>query len=295
MPESVTDRPTRSHEYIFLLTKSQNYYYDHEAIKEPVADEEASPVPDLAEMITERQECQGKWSTQDQQSSGKRITDSVRTARAAGGSHDAPFGTTRNKRDVWTVCPANYPEAHFATYPPELITPCILAGSRPSGRRCDCEQIIRTPTGEVEHEDPSAQTGRAGMNRPRGENEGSRPICRRQQRSDARQLRESPHRAEIQAACGKAFDHYIRTDLAGARPLPENVRQTLLASGWLTEAPACRCPTQPADTVLDIFAGSGTTGQVALELGRNAVLIELNPEYEPLIRQRTAVTPGLAL
>lgn len=87
----------------------------------------------------------------------------------------------RNKRDVWTVAPANFPEAHFATYPPDLVKPCILAGSPVNG------------------------------------------------------------------------------------------------------------------TVLDPFAGSGTTGMVALELGRKAILIELNPEYVKLIHQRCHVTPGLAL
>ncbi len=87
----------------------------------------------------------------------------------------------RNKRDVWTVAPANYPEAHFATFPPALIKPCILAGSK------------------------------------------------------------------------------------------------------------------PGDVVLDPFGGSGTTGQVSAELGRKAILIELNPKYGKLMERRTDVTPGLGL
>lgn len=82
MPESVPDRPTRAHEYLFLLSKSASYYYDAEAIAEPVT----------------------------------------------GGA----TVNRRNRRTVWTVAPAPFPDAHFATFPPALIEPCILAGSRPS-------------------------------------------------------------------------------------------------------------------------------------------------------------------
>jgi DNA modification methylase len=78
MPESVTDRPTKSHEYLFLLSKSLRYYYDHEAIKEPAID-----------------------------------------------------GTTRNKRDVWTITTKPFKGAHFAVMPEALVEPCILAGSKP--------------------------------------------------------------------------------------------------------------------------------------------------------------------
>jgi DNA modification methylase len=103
MPESVTDRPTKSHEYIFLLTKSPKYFYDKEAIAE------ASFCPER-----EREAQNGE--------------DAV--ARKARG-FDNHLGTyaTKNKRSVWTVSTKPYKEAHFATYPPELISPCILAGS----------------------------------------------------------------------------------------------------------------------------------------------------------------------
>jgi site-specific DNA-methyltransferase (cytosine-N4-specific) len=78
MPESVKDRPTRSHEYIFLLSKSEKYYYDFAAIREQA---------------------------------GSKL---------------------RNKRTVWSVNTQPFPEAHFATFPPQLIEPCIMAGSRPN-------------------------------------------------------------------------------------------------------------------------------------------------------------------
>jgi DNA modification methylase len=106
MPESVTDRPTKSHEYIFLLSKSANYFYDHEAIKEKAASDRARG-PALH-------------------------ADAVSTNGNAGLSRREPDGT-RNKRSVWTVTTKPFAGAHFATFPHDLIIPCILAGSRRGG------------------------------------------------------------------------------------------------------------------------------------------------------------------
>jgi DNA modification methylase len=153
MPESVTDRPTKAHEYIFLLSKSGRYFYDAEAIEE---------------------------ASQCDRMRGPALHGDLVSTNGNDGLCRRPLAETRNKRSVWTVPTAPYAEAHFATYPPNLIKPCILAGS------------------------------------------------------------------------------------------------------------------QPGDVVLDPFAGSGTTGMVAIELGRKTVLIELNPEYIHLIEQRCSVTEGLA-
>lgn len=201
MPESVTDRPTRSHEYLFLLTKSASYYYDHEAIKEPCIydvdgtgtearkarqkdDAKSLPTSERAGIrpggYKNSVNFDGKNKGAEKQRGHSRRHDGFNGRWDAMEKAEQCTGM-RNKRDVWTVAPANYPEAHFATYPPALIQPCILAGTK----------------------------------------------------------------------CG--------------------------------------------DVVLDPFGGSGTTGQVALELGRKAVLIELNPDYEKLINNRTNITPGLAL
>ena len=106
MPESVTDRPTKSHEYIFLLTKAERYFYDHEAILEPFQ----------AEWLTTRKPYQIKGNA-DRNDGGQ----PPQSANENG----------RNKRTVWTIATQPYPEAHFATFPPKLIEPCILAGSRP--------------------------------------------------------------------------------------------------------------------------------------------------------------------
>jgi len=105
MPESVTDRPTKSHEHIFLLAKSAKYFYDHEAIKEPVS---------------------GNWGTRDR-TGGKYHNEGTGLQPHSGLEKEYE---SRNKRDVWTVPTKGYDGAHFAVYPTALIEPCILAGSR---------------------------------------------------------------------------------------------------------------------------------------------------------------------
>lgn len=110
MPESVTDRCTKSHEYLFLLTKSPKYYFDNEAIKEPVATKDG-----------------GKGI----RVGGNKYGDNDDSKHATKSGNVFEGSEFRNKRDVWSVAPSRYKEAHFATYPPELITPCVLAGSKP--------------------------------------------------------------------------------------------------------------------------------------------------------------------
>jgi DNA modification methylase len=151
MPESVKDRCTKAHEYIFLLSKSPRYYFDAASIEEDV-----------------------KWERWGNQTENKKH---VGTAGHLGGKTlaELPIRDKKNRRSVWTVATKPYKGAHFATFPPDLIRPCILAG----------------------------------------------------------------------------------------------------------------CP--QGGTVLDPFGGSGTTAQVAIEEGREALLIELNPDYIPLIEERCGV------
>ena len=115
MPESVRDRCTKAHEYIFLLSKSPTYYFDSEAIKEPSV--QSASVHGRGGALKTRGE-QGY-------------------ANASGAQRDnsGGYGTNgfRNKRSVWSVLPKPYKGAHFATFPPALIEPCILAGCPPGG------------------------------------------------------------------------------------------------------------------------------------------------------------------
>jgi DNA modification methylase len=112
MPESVTDRCTKSHEYIFLLSKSATYHYDHEAVKEPVSQ---STVSRMAQDV-------------DGQLGSERVPGKTNgTMKAVGDAGN------RNKRSVWTVATTPYSGAHFATFPTALIEPCILAGAPAGG------------------------------------------------------------------------------------------------------------------------------------------------------------------
>lgn len=109
MPESVRDRCTKAHEYIFLMTKKPRYYYDAEAIRE-------------GEQIYTRKA--GGYKNHKEQ-----MIDGYSPFKGKGGFADCDITTVgRNKRSVWTVPTAPYSEAHFATFPPDLILPCILAG-----------------------------------------------------------------------------------------------------------------------------------------------------------------------
>lgn len=191
MPESVTDRCTKAHEYVFLLSKSAKYYFDQQAIAEPVSD---STIPRLGRAQTSEQRMNGIPGQPVHSLHEKRGLGGRNAFRGQGSNRDTATGPanrdgrdmlnvgasaeTRNKRSVWTITTQPYKDAHFATFPPALVTPCILAG----------------------------------------------------------------------------------------------------------------CPA--GGTVLDPFGGSGTVGQVASELGRSSVLIELNPDYVKLAEARTNVTPG---
>jgi hypothetical protein len=322
MPESVRDRCTKAHEYLFLLAKQARYYYDSEAIKET-----------------------SKYG-------------GYKDARAFDGknSGDVPDPKweqegipSRNRRDVWTISTAPFKGAHFATFPPALVEPCILAGTsakgvcpecgapwervieRPTppdsaftgtenvpddlvkrgwnaaggkrgsgqkyqnwlnehpletiGWRPTCDhggdwRLVATPTGEVEDVDPTMETGRAGMNRPRGQNEGRRPMYVWAQRAYAGQLQNSPHRPEMEQEAGSAFEHYIRTDESGARPVPPDLLAHWLENGWLTEPHEPPPPPDPVPAVvLDPFCGSGTVGEVCRLHGRRFIGLDLSMKY----------------
>lgn len=117
MPESVRDRCTKAHEYVFLLSKGPRYYFDSEAMKEPVAE---SSVARLSQ------------PTLAQQAGSARVPGKTNGNMKAVGN-----GETRNRRSVWTVTTKPFKGAHFATFPPDLIEPCILAGCPPGGTVLD--------------------------------------------------------------------------------------------------------------------------------------------------------------
>ena len=128
MPESVRDRPTKSHEYVFLLSKSAKYYYDHEAVKEPLADSSWG----RAERAKSAKEKYGSPARPD----SKQVIDGIDQSHAYAGlatgrsnGYDTETGK-RNRRSVWTITTKPFRGAHFAVMPEALVEPCVLAGSQ---------------------------------------------------------------------------------------------------------------------------------------------------------------------
>jgi DNA modification methylase len=141
MPESVRDRCTKAHEYLFLLSKSERYWYDADAIREPAAWERWGD-----QTVVKEQQGTAKWI-------GNETRDALRLKRSGnkerkpateqgaprdGVDGSVPWeGDSRNKRSVWNIATAPYAEAHFATFPPALVEPCILAGCPEGGTVLD--------------------------------------------------------------------------------------------------------------------------------------------------------------
>ena len=224
MPESVTDRCTKAHEYIFLLSKRARYYYDAEAIREEAL----------------RPEGPGKVNP----TKGAGL-DGFETR---GGLHHIGPSNVRNKRSVWEVATAPFSEAHFATFPPALIEPCILAGCPEKAcAKCGAPwvrqiQVPKPPADVFSHSDRPDAVSTIGTGKER-------------------------HKVGMG---GKL------QDWRDANPP--------ITTGRF---PSCSCNagTVPS-TVLDPFGGAGTTGLVADRLGRNALLIELNLEYAAMAERR---------
>lgn len=231
MPSSVEDRPSISHEYILLFSKRQRYYYDGIAIAEPVSDktEWTYPQPDKA-------------------------ARAGITTNGLGASTLSPQRTSaeRNKRSVWSINTYAFPDAHFATFPPKLVEPMILAGTSEKG----CCSACGTPWRRV------AEKGEL-----RGEariQETERPAAHVPNVSESSLLRTN----------GRTF-------------------REIKTIGW---QPSCKCAADVVPcTVLDIFAGSGTTGLVAIRNRRDFVGIELSPTYAAMARRRMQTTVRMDL
>lgn len=141
MPESVTDRCTKSHEYIFLFSKSPHYYFDAETIAEPVTESTKKRLHQDVEHQEGSSRVPGKSNGNMKavapRYGGNKYTADPETFFRTKSGNAYVYHAKRNKRDVWTVSTKPFKEAHFATFPPELIKPCILAGCSEGGTVCD--------------------------------------------------------------------------------------------------------------------------------------------------------------
>src|SRR5258707_3842599 len=144
MPESVTDRPTNAHEHIFLLAKNERYFYDADAIREPLRPKTFTTFGTTR--ISKGNDPLGKVKSAN-------LADQIRQPKLDPDGN--PAGA--NKRSVWTVASYAYAESHFATFPPKLIEPCILAGTAP--RACEhCGapwERVTEATGHVNTREPA--------------------------------------------------------------------------------------------------------------------------------------------
>jgi DNA modification methylase len=130
MPESVKDRPTKSHENVFLLTKSPNYYYDADAIREPLADGTLADKRNVTGRFTQGKQYSKYYNAQSSELAHADIRNLSKPSWYRGNSFVNPENG-RNKRSVWTIPTQPFKGGHFATFPEQLVELCLVAGTRP--------------------------------------------------------------------------------------------------------------------------------------------------------------------
>lgn len=288
MPESVTDRCTKAHEYIFLLTKSARYFYDAEAIKEPANGWNGSAFDDGKNLIIHpntgknRAHPRGpgnkshKGTTAYLNGAAEHRTKAGLVAYAerqraigvgpkaatqgSGTKYNESFSAAivdlvhrRNKRSVWEIGTEAFPEAHFATFPTKLVEPCILAGTSEKG----CCSACGAPWKRIVES---------------SENYAAFKAIER-----VRKGKENVHGTRMRSNNLEALG--ITAGTSNKSITPETITK-----GW---AKGCNCDAKVIGcTVLDPFNGSGTTGVVTLRYGRNYIGIEINPDYVAMAERR---------
>lgn len=263
LPESITDRCSNAHESIFMLASRSHYYFDHEAIKEPCSpNTHARLSQNVAAQIGSFRANGGAKANGTMRAVVAGSTRKI-AARAFADKRNASYDSSvsllvanRNKRSVWRVTTQPYKGAHFATFPPKLVEPCILAGTSAKG----CCAVCGAPWKRVIVKGPPIEEWKQACGADRnGEYHGQNTKNYQQHKAQPA----STVKARILA--GMVERHTV---------------------DW---KPTCKCVTiaDPVPcVVLDPFGGSGTVAQVAKQHGRDAIYIDLNPEYLPLARKR---------
>lgn len=298
MPESCTDRPTTAHEYVFLLTKRADYFYDATAIREPITSSGGAQF--------------GKAQATGPGANGQAVrrTEEYEKDDPTQGGRCHALG--RNKRSVWTIPTYPYPKAHFATFPPALVEPCVMAGTSEKG----CCAATLSPIERVERREDkgwngskygeravaasggaiSGGTARSTLGSGNGKLVGQpqtigwRSTCGAPM---AREIAERPARGDYKAKGRKPIEA-ASSDSEAALNGDNFYRewQEPQTTGW---GVTCSCyeneligsprETVPC-TVLDPFAGAGTVGLVCRLLGRSFIGCEVNPAYAEMAMDR---------
>ncbi len=316
MPESIRDRPTRAHEYLFLLAKAERYFYDHDAVKEPLAP--GSVLRILQDGFDAQRGGPKDYGTtgENQNRSARRSLEHLRDRALSMARPDREFkhdeqtrmgkrsanrvfsdpesmariaATGRNTRSVWAINPQPFSGAHFATFPEDLVKPCVLVGTSARGACPECgapwERLIVTT-----YRNDTTRSGRPaeGNHVKGGEAQGVRTFASgvRTRRLDTTTGWWPP------CAC---YDARYRAEFRQARRARKRAQRTAWGDWWRrarARPGRTTWPTVPC-VVADPFAGAGTVLFVAKELGRHAVGVELSAGYCRLTieRLRQAVLP----
>ena len=276
MPESVTDRCTSSHEHLFHFAKRTDYFYDAIAIMEPTSsDSHARAKRGRSASAKWADGGPGRQSLAGGQSSvGRFLPAGVNPKAAAapvgeGVKQNASFSAAvtqlvamRNKRDVWRILVEPFKGAHFATMPPGLAEPCIMAGTSEHGCCADCGAPWRRV---VEKGEADLEAQRAAGGDAQG------------------------------AYHGQSTKGHDAAGVQNARDVKRRILEGMVQRVTVDWVPTCACPARErvACTVLDPFGGAGTTGLVADRLGRNAILVELSPTSAAMARDRILGDAGM--
>ena len=207
------------------------------------------------EQTNVKEESSTKWNSNNLSKQNKLVeTNKMKDFRQGKGHHPDKVQSGRNKRSVWTVTTKPYKEAHFATYPPDLIEPCILAG-------CPEEVCVKCET-PYERKMEVGGYDKEHQRRSGGDADGN--------------------------YYGESTKDYASAKAQDASETKRRILESMREKKDLGLEKQCDCESNEtkAGTVLDPFGGSGTTGLVADRNGRNAVLIELNPEYAEMAKNR---------